>query len=467
MRIVAASAAFAMLVLMRVPMFAQAGVGDKVFWVPKSAANTSAASQIKRNSKYVSVRLASAYAYYKSGFFENIKSVVVSSGITIDKGQELQMINASRMKSPKDGDFIGIGDHLLVFAPASPQSIRITVSFGGVGEDKFKSIFDLLSGSELKVPLSLTASSLAQLNATTNVVRRFMSTPYTSKTPADMLNVSTSFAVYSDVSVDHADALREGYIVIVSAREKRGDDFNELLARLAADPSALRVSQDGVVTFTTAAGAQKSLLQNSYAVLSVESTPLKGEDEDSPWYAKYKAAEAECKTIVTVGKSPVDAGSTARRIWGEGNTLLDADRSYLDAEREGISATHYERLEATLAKLSVAAGKPAPPPALNAMPNSKDIAASYQKQLAQNSADVVVVTGAIGNAAEVVAHSESEEGITVTAIEQDGKFVFKGLKPGVYTVEQKTPGASSAVSSISVRPNEMKTVTIKGGGGGN
>src|SRR5437879_1409842 len=58
--------------------------GDIVLWVPFRASTSRESAQITRNARYVSIKLQSVYAYYKSGFLENIKHLIVKSDMTLE-----------------------------------------------------------------------------------------------------------------------------------------------------------------------------------------------------------------------------------------------------------------------------------------------------------------------------------------------------------------------------------------------
>jgi len=52
----------------------------------------------------------------------------------------------------------------------------LSVGFRGVGEDKFKKIFDLLSGPALKTPLNLADATLGKISGITTIVQGFLAT---------------------------------------------------------------------------------------------------------------------------------------------------------------------------------------------------------------------------------------------------------------------------------------------------
>src|SRR6266852_6029891 len=59
--------------------------GDIFFWLPNKPNQTAQQAQIVRGKQYVSVQLHSLQLYYHSGLLENIKWLVVVSGVSLDR----------------------------------------------------------------------------------------------------------------------------------------------------------------------------------------------------------------------------------------------------------------------------------------------------------------------------------------------------------------------------------------------
>src|SRR5437016_2852165 len=131
----------------------QPSAGDIWRWIPSDVGVTGKDAEIVRNTQYLSIKIEAAHVSYKSGFLENIKQIVVSSNVGFDLGsQKVQSLNVDRtwQKSSKSDDDIPVNDLLAVLSPASPNSVSIKMSFSGIGEDRFKGIFDVLSSPEVK-----------------------------------------------------------------------------------------------------------------------------------------------------------------------------------------------------------------------------------------------------------------------------------------------------------------------------
>ncbi len=112
--------------------------GDVWRWIPFEGKTDAKDAQIVRNTEYISIKLETVYAYYKSGFLENVRQIVVSSQVAFDLGDkkvEGSMVNRTWQKSRNSGDFIPVNDLLAVLSPATPTSIKIKVDFAGIGED--------------------------------------------------------------------------------------------------------------------------------------------------------------------------------------------------------------------------------------------------------------------------------------------------------------------------------------------
>src|SRR5712671_960346 len=151
--------------------------GDTWKWIPFESKMSAKDAQIVRNSQYVSIKVQAAHVSYKSGFLENIKQIVVSSNVSFDLGtQKVQALSINRtwQKSKKSDDNIPVNDLLAVLSPASPNAIAIKMSFAGIGEDKFKSVFDLLSNNDVKTALNLSPASIAQAGLVTSIAQKFL-----------------------------------------------------------------------------------------------------------------------------------------------------------------------------------------------------------------------------------------------------------------------------------------------------
>src|SRR5689334_2857595 len=91
----------------------------------------------------------------------------------------------------------GFNDLLAVKYPALMDSLTIKIGFRGIGEDRFKKIFDVLSKDEVKTAIGLNPATAATVGTVTSIAQGLLSTPYTSDNPKQILDVSQGFVVYT------------------------------------------------------------------------------------------------------------------------------------------------------------------------------------------------------------------------------------------------------------------------------
>jgi hypothetical protein len=453
-RVIGLIALFALAPLVRP---ARAQMDDVVRWLPQDPTGPRPAAQVPQNQSYFSIRLRAAYVYGQSSVLGHARSVAITSAVSVEQSADAMMVNAVRLRSGDQGEYFAIEDPLVLFAPAFPRSIRVTVAFAGLGDNLLTSLLGELTAAELKMPLRLADPAMTHGSDVSAVVRRLVARPYTTLDTTDVLRVSTSFALYDDVAADHSDALRAGTIVIVSGREGRPTDLQRLIDRYAADPQSLKMRADGQVTVIDAAGDAHPLLQNSYAVLTVEQVPLKGDEEDSAWFDHFRRAAESAHAGRADGKRPDEVTKAAYQLWSDGIVLLSADGTYLPHEREGIGALYFERIQSALQQAEMLA------PAVPAPPGTGHVltrAAAYTAELAAHPGRVVVEwPGAEGPRWQVIATATG--GPQLGLADREGLVVFPSLSPGHYQFVATLPGGSAVATEALVRPGETKTVVIR------
>jgi len=317
-----------LLISLIIPFQAQAQSGDISFWLP---AQVGIDAQVKRNEEYFSIKLESVFAYYKSGFFENIKNLIVASEFILAESKstiQSTVVNKTWQKLDKDGDFIGANDHLVVLAPSTASNVQIKVSFRGIAEDKFLILFQALSDPTFKSALSFSPATSATVSAIAPIIQKLLSSPYTSSNPRQILDVSQSYVIYAETDKPKEDSLREGYLVILSSREGKSDDLKKILTLLSSDPSSVRIHSTTKCLEYKEGTEWKQLKSNSYVVLSITKASCRGVDEGSKWFSKYKDAIEFAKE---------NKGKEAVAKWKEGNALLNEDPNYIQSERNKIT----------------------------------------------------------------------------------------------------------------------------------
>lgn len=444
--------------------------GDAWIWFPLSPETTSKDAQIVRNTQYVSVKLQAAHISYKSGYLENIKKVVISSSVTLnlqDKPVQGTNVNLTWQKSNKAEDSILVDDLLAVLSPTTPSSLSIKVNFNGIGQDKFASIFDALSSGNIKTAIDLSAATLAKADLATSILQKFLASPYTSSNPKDVLSMSQSFVIYPDRNSVRPDSFREGYIVVISASEKKSADLSVVTS---LSPDNLRFDSNyHVLQIKGSDGSWRQFTGNSYVVLSVSCTTVRGTDENSTWFKKYAEAKENTEKLLTGGAQET-VKKDSETLWIAGTTLLDADPNYLSTERESIRLKAYQDVQDALKKNSgsgradIALDVPGIPY------NYKQIVSNYDQQVKNTDLSATIQVRVHNERGQPIPNTEvrltnldkPDSTILAANTNTEGVASFRNLKPGAYAPKLSISALDGAnLLVIQVHPTETKNIQLE------
>jgi Carboxypeptidase regulatory-like domain len=438
--------------------------GDTWKWIPFDSKMSAKDAQIVRNAQYVSVKIQAAHVSYKSGFLENIKQIVVTSNVSFDlDGRKVEgtIVNRTWEKAANSEDDIPVNDLLADLSPASPTSIKLKVDFSGIGQDKFKRIFDVLANPDIKTAINLSPAAIAQSGLATSIMQKFLATPYTSDKPKSVLSMSQGFVIYSNRDKERVDSLNEGYIVVISGSENKSADLTRVKSlgpddlRFDTGSHSLQMKQSN--------GSWKLFTGNSYVVLSITVDSVRGRDESSAWYKKFSEAERVAEKILT-GDPKEGISKDALSLWNEGSTLLSADTNYIEEERKKIRLTALADIQNDLNKVGVII------PTLRTIPGAEDadkIAADYQSELAAANLESelrVLLRDAQGRAisgAEVTIQNTYTGKVFDAKTDSSGYVHLDSLKPGNYVLRAVGKGFTSFEGQVAIQPRENKTFELK------
>jgi hypothetical protein len=440
--------------------------GDTWKWIPFDSKMSAKDAQIVRNAQYVSVKIQAAHVSYKSGFLENIKQIVITSNVSFDlDGRKVEglIVNRTWDKSPNSEDDVPVNDLLADLSPASPTSIRLKVDFSGIGQDRFKPIFDILANADTKTALNLSPAVIAKSGLATSILQKFLATPYTSDKPKSVLSMSQGFVIYSNRDSERVDSLNQGYIVVISGSEKKSAD---LLRIKSLGPNDLRFdSGSHSLQMKQNDGSWKLFTGNSYVVLSITVDAVRGKDESSAWFKKFSEAERVAEKILT-GDAKAGISKDAMSLWNEGSTLLSADTNYIEDERKKIRLTALADIKNDLNKV----GLIVPPETMRTIPGAEDsdkIAAEYQLELAVANLEAALrvhVRDAQGRAisgAEVtVQNTDTGKSFDATT-DSSGDVHLDFLRPGNYVLRAIGKGFATIEGLVAIQPREKKTFELK------
>ncbi len=455
------------LISLIIPSRLYAQGGDIAFWIPESGLTSESDTQVQRNGDYFSIKIHSVYAYYKSGFFENIKKlIVVSETSIVEAGKppiQSTMINKVWQRLDKSGDFIGVNDHLVVLSPAMASNIQLKVSFRGIGEDRFKMLFEALSEPSFKAALGLSPATSATISAIAPTVQKLVASPYTSNDPRQILDINQSYVVYPEKNVLRRDSLREGFLVIMSSREGKSDELTKILSLGTKD---IRLSSLGDIGLEYKEGSDwKPFRNNSYVILSVTKTPVRGENQYSNWFLKYCDAERIAEEKLLSGEPLDRVKPEVIGLWREGNALLFADSNYIQSEKASIKNKHLKDLQTVLLAMG---NQPAmakvDAKALGVPSNFAELAGKYEAAVKREAAQVTVkAQGSDGKPLQInfslSGLDSPAQNLIIKSTNKAGEAVIKGLPPGKYKIE--TQGDSKNSEIFIVDPKDKKSLAIK------
>ena len=451
--------------------------GDVSFWIPFSTVANAKDLQIVRNSQYISIRIARAHVSYRSGFLENIRKIVVNSSVSFDiDKQRVQALTINltwQRSSGKAEEDLPVQDLLAVLSPAASDRIAIKVGFSGIGKNVFKGVFDVLADPQIKTALDLSPARVAQMGLATSIVQRFLASPYTDSDPKNVLSMSSGFVIYADKTEFRNDSLKQGYFVIISGTEKKNADLRRVVE--AAFDEIRFNPERNVLQLRQADGTWGLFTGNSYVVLSVTASPVRGIDENSEWFRKF--AEAKRTTERLEIDEPLEAvKKDTLALWREGVTLLSADPNYIETERKSIRLKELSELQDEFsrhgipqAQANLAAEVPGTPPNL-----SQEVR-TYAIQLQElRKSQEVVIAGAESLTVQVTdAENVPLPGITVTltgkngyrqqaVTDERGIAHFRSLNAGTYSIIAELQGFKRReMTNVQVPSGQSLTVTLK------
>lgn len=185
--------------------------------------------------------------------------------------------------------------------------------------------FDMLNQPDYQPALQLTPTVVGQLLTVTSLVKKLFS-----ETDPKVALEAGFAGIISLMAEDQPVAngkLTRGMLIMISTNE--GDKFENV------DESKFELKGDTLYY-------ENKQVENTYLVFNIGFDPLKGDDEKSNWFKKYNEALTNLDKMInyTVGVPDKDSEAEIARIlkasidmWMAGNTLLDADDTYIHLEK--------------------------------------------------------------------------------------------------------------------------------------
>jgi hypothetical protein len=368
---------------------------------------------IRRNEDYFSIHLLNTYVRYDSGYLENVRHIVVVSDVTLGPGRAAPA--ASAIQTVKDvprkiDDFIPARHDLALCIPATGISVGIHIQVRGIGDDKFKPVFDCLNTDGLlKTTLAMNAGTLGKVDLAKSLIERLLASPYSSQHPDQILNIQDTFTILPTAATE-TKALQSGYLLMLSSSRRRNSNLNWIQGKTPAD---FRVNPLGsVVEMRNHLGTFEPFTNATYALLVIHRLPAIGDNTQSSWWQKYDEA-----TSIVRNAFPAPGDTNAQKalkdqsfaLWREGNTVLALDQAYLPNERTNISWRSYKALCGILQEKGVVLS-PSEKAALGEPPELEKALAQYDQRL-QETKMVLAQADSVATRPDVRVTAEGEMAI--------------------------------------------------------
>ncbi len=304
-------------------------LGTKKFWKPvKGSSKNQKENQILKNSGYINLQLRCVNYMSKGNFWQSTfggkDKIVLTTNLKYQMGRD--SIEASSVQDIReikvDKNYnLGIQRNIAVKIPANSDALSIDVKMTAVKNDSLQNKFEMLNEPEYQAALQLTPTIVGQLITVTSLVKKLL----TDSNPNTQLEASFA-GIISNQSENNPVSngkLTKGSLIMISTND--GERFENV------DESKFELRGDTLYY-------NKRQVENTHIVFNISFESLKGNDEHSLWFKKYVAAINKLYDIEIAedDEEIKKIYSDSKKLWIEGNALLDADSTYINQERRNI-----------------------------------------------------------------------------------------------------------------------------------
>lgn len=311
-------------------------LGTRKFYKAFDGSTNSEDEQILKNSGYISIVLHSVFYNSKGNFWQSIfggiDKIALTSSITYhssSKTIEAKVIQDKREVNSNKAHFLGLSRPIALKIPANCDGLELKVGMSAVKSDNFENGIDLMNSEEFQEPLQL--SSIGQILSITKVVKKiFTGIENNSELEATFAGIVSKKKTSNPILKDR---LSKGYLIMIS----NNDEDNNFLEEL--DIEKLQVEADGLKY-------NSQRVKHTNIIYSISFEEVKGIDENSKWFNKYKLAIAKLDDIIFANsdeekkKILIDS----RKLWVEGSALLFDDSTYIYKEQADIKALYFKEI---------------------------------------------------------------------------------------------------------------------------
>jgi|GEM_PF-1335875 len=307
-------------------------LGTKKFWKPAPGASISQKeNQILKNSGYINIQLLTVNYMSKGNFWQRTfggkDKIAMATTLKFETGVEsieATSVQDQRLVKADNNKILGLHRNIAIKIPAIADAIAMEVRITAVKDDALQAKFDMLNKPEYQSALQLAPLVVGQVLTVTSLVKKLFSDS-DPKTQLDATFAGIISLKPEDNPVQNG-KLTKGLLIIISTDE--GEPFSDV------DETKFSLKGDSL-------HYDNSEVTNTYAVFNLSFDELKGDDERSNWFKKYNEALNNLDKIQLTedGGERTKILNDSKRLWIEGNALIDADISYINSERVKIKGT--------------------------------------------------------------------------------------------------------------------------------
>ena len=306
-------------------------LGTKKYWIGSSDQTTCQQDeQILKNSGYINIQLHSAHYKSNSNFWQRTfggsNTIVLSTNVKYKTS--IEDIDSTSIQDIKNIDInktynLGLQRNIAIKIPAHADALELTIRITGTRNDKLQAKFQMLNRPEFQTALQMTPTIIGQVITITALAKQlFTETEASTQLEANYAGIISS---QPDVNPVGNGKLTKGYLILISSDDDHSfqnvDDSN---FSLRGEKRETLYYKDVQVT-------------NTNIVFLVSYEKVKGVDEKSGWFLKYQEALNKLDEIYIAENDKIESIlNNAKNIWIQGNTLLDADSTYLNTEKTTI-----------------------------------------------------------------------------------------------------------------------------------
>ncbi|MFL6622168.1 MAG: hypothetical protein ACJ8NR_06075 [Sulfurifustis sp.] len=378
-----------LLIVGAAPLDTFAQIRDVMLWLPPANAR-GAPAKIAQNQSYYSIKLHSVYASYDSGSLNDARRLVVASELAMAEPAHVgigTIVHKTFRRGDEHGDVVTLDDYLVPFAPATAMELRIKILLRSAAGEDFRPVFEALSDPALKTSLSLSSVNSPLVTAMSYSAENFLAPPYLATEGKQALDIRRTVYFDPDAEDHKDDALREGYLVLISSN---GMSAAEAMKMTELTSKELRIAAKGGGLEIREGGSWKPFKRASYAILTVTSVSVRGEDRAAPWFKKYGEALQLAKEKLAAPEPAAGAAASVAALFNEATALLGGDIKYVSSEREFIKALRYQQLDEACKPVGGAAAAGLKPAALGVAADFATAARQYKEKLAGRAPHVAV-----------------------------------------------------------------------------